>query len=578
MKLSRWQAAGAVLTLAIAAAAHAQPANDECTGAIAVVDGNNNVDNTGATTSVTLPGTCLAYDAVNFVYAGPTFSGVDTWYSYTAPATGIRNFEIINDANSPPTSTLALYDSCGPAMTLLACNTGGGISSNGKIRHYPVTGGTTYYIRYSIYGATGTGVAANVLNISAPPTTPVAFDDCELATPVAGQPLLVPFDLAATTNGDVRYFDCDPFRRDGWFAWTPSMSGIGLVRGCSDTVPLNSNQLRFAAHASCDTPPLVCMQNVNDPGWPTACFPDIAWNVTAGQTYLIRVAVGRMTTVMNGSLVFEVRPPATGFAIPAGAIPESEPCSDISANDTNDGCAIAPHVSEPIELCRVYSGTTNGRRELFPGALNAWPNWDNDSYEFTLPADDTITITGQSEFFPRTELRVGCDPFATVVTGATNNVAPTVGLTYNLGEKRVSGVVSAFTVTLVAGTYQYFISPVGSANGGPDCSGGNRYWFKITSASTECSGACCTGTSCSSSTQAACTGTYQGDGSACGPMGNPTTCCPANFNGAGGVTVQDIFDFLAAYFSGDLRADFNQAGGVSVQDIFDYLAAYFAGC
>jgi hypothetical protein len=54
--------------------------------------------------------------------------------------------------------------------------------------------------------------------------------------------------------------------------------------------------------------------------------------------------------------------------------------------------------------------------------------------------------------------------------------------------------------------------------------------------------------------------------------------CPADFNRTGGITVQDIFDFLAAYFAGDPRADFNQAGGLSVQDIFDFLAAYFAGC
>ena len=57
----------------------------------------------------------------------------------------------------------------------------------------------------------------------------------------------------------------------------------------------------------------------------------------------------------------------------------------------------------------------------------------------------------------------------------------------------------------------------------------------------------------------------------------PSTC-PADFNASGAVSVQDIFDFLAAYFEGDVRADFNASGAISVQDIFDYLAAYFAGC
>lgn len=91
-------------------------------------------------------------------------------------------------------------------------------------------------------------------------------------------------------------------------------------------------------------------------------------------------------------------------------------------------------------------------------------------------------------------------------------------------------------------------------------------------------GACCVGTACSVSTGAACGGTFSGPGSACGAPGNPTTCCPANFNGSGGVSVQDIFDFLNAWFASNMSADFNTSGAVSVQDIFDFLSAWFAGC
>ena len=56
------------------------------------------------------------------------------------------------------------------------------------------------------------------------------------------------------------------------------------------------------------------------------------------------------------------------------------------------------------------------------------------------------------------------------------------------------------------------------------------------------------------------------------------TFCPVDFNGSGSLTVQDLFDFLTAYFAGDLRADFNASGTVTGQDIFDFLNAYFAGC
>lgn len=54
--------------------------------------------------------------------------------------------------------------------------------------------------------------------------------------------------------------------------------------------------------------------------------------------------------------------------------------------------------------------------------------------------------------------------------------------------------------------------------------------------------------------------------------------CPADFNGSGTVSVQDIFDFLSAYFLGLPTADVNDSGSVTVQDIFSYLTLYFIGC
>jgi hypothetical protein len=42
--------------------------------------------------------------------------------------------------------------------------------------------------------------------------------------------------------------------------------------------------------------------------------------------------------------------------------------------------------------------------------------------------------------------------------------------------------------------------------------------------------------------------------------------------------VQDLFDFIGAFFAVHPTADFNASGGVSVQDLFDFIAGYFAGC
>ena len=91
-------------------------------------------------------------------------------------------------------------------------------------------------------------------------------------------------------------------------------------------------------------------------------------------------------------------------------------------------------------------------------------------------------------------------------------------------------------------------------------------------------GACCTGTLCASTTQASCTGAFQGAATVCGAPGNPTTCCPANFNQIDGLSIADIFDFLAAWFAGQPSADFNHIDGITIADIFDFLGAWFAGC
>lgn len=54
--------------------------------------------------------------------------------------------------------------------------------------------------------------------------------------------------------------------------------------------------------------------------------------------------------------------------------------------------------------------------------------------------------------------------------------------------------------------------------------------------------------------------------------------CLADFNRSGGATIQDVFDFLAAWFDGNPAADVNTSGSVSLQDIFDFLTAWFIGC
>ena len=96
-----------------------------------------------------------------------------------------------------------------------------------------------------------------------------------------------------------------------------------------------------------------------------------------------------------------------------------------------------------------------------------------------------------------------------------------------------------------------------------------------------CQGACCCGSNCAMTAASACTGAgvaFSGAGTVCTPYSATAPCCRGDYNKSGAVSVQDIFDFLAAYFANSPCADSNDTAAISVQDIFDFLAAYFGGC
>jgi hypothetical protein len=54
--------------------------------------------------------------------------------------------------------------------------------------------------------------------------------------------------------------------------------------------------------------------------------------------------------------------------------------------------------------------------------------------------------------------------------------------------------------------------------------------------------------------------------------------CPADFNNDGAASVQDLLDFLGAYFDGEPAADVNGSGSVTMQDVLDFVGAYFTAC
>jgi subtilisin-like proprotein convertase family protein len=103
------------------------------------------------------------------------------------------------------------------------------------------------------------------------------------------------------------------------------------------------------------------------------------------------------------------------------------------------------------------------------------------------------------------------------------------------------------------------------------------------------SGVCCRGATCNTTitSAGACTGSgtagafFSTTGSTCntGAVSN-SPCCYADYNKAGGITVQDIFDFLSDWFAGNTFAKVGgdgATGGLTVQNIFDFLSDWFTG-
>jgi hypothetical protein len=82
------------------------------------------------------------------------------------------------------------------------------------------------------------------------------------------------------------------------------------------------------------------------------------------------------------------------------------------------------------------------------------------------------------------------------------------------------------------------------------------------------------GTSCPTSASRV----FMGPGTSCGPATNRLDCCPANFDRANGIDLQDILDFCGAWFGSNLAADFDHNGRLALNDFIGFVSAWVAGC
>ena len=247
------------------------PLNDNCSGALTAVEGDNSYSTVGAT----LDGCSVC--------EGDCSGDIDVWFAYTPSASGVTQITTCGQSNQGYSSYASIFDGCGGNE--VAC--GANISACGYTLFAAVTAGHTYYIRVAADNSSDDGYGRGTLTIS----TPMAFasnDNCAHAA------IAVPGDNAFNTTNATNdgYSSCEPTNYapegdpDVWFTFSPPLSGVIHAQTCKTQ---NTYTLVAAYTGGCNGSEVAC----GAAGAQNSCGgygADLSLSVTGGQAILFRVA------------------------------------------------------------------------------------------------------------------------------------------------------------------------------------------------------------------------------------------------------------------------------------------------
>jgi hypothetical protein len=512
--------------------------------------------------SATLSATTLGATPDGTAPCGISNASPDVWHRYTVPYTG----SLTMDTCGSDFDTVLSFHSLGLG-TVIACNDdaaipGPGCSTLTSALSMAVNQGDQFLVRVSGYqGAAG----HYTLN-----TKVVPFNNaCAAPTPV----------FSGTYYGNTAGATVDGSASCGTSFGTPDI-WYRFRSDCSGTLSLDTAGSSYDTVVSVRTGCAGAEVGCNDDVQIGTLWSSLSVTVQPGVDYLIRVSGFNGAT---GNVVLHVYPPP---------LPQ-------------DDCAGAALIGLGDHLFATRCATT-GSLPLPPwcedaaGAVPFYDVW----YRYIAAAPGVLEVgLCNTSFNAALAVYGSCptSPYQAVICGARENSCdqpPLASINTLPGDEylfRIGGYYGLNAGLAGSGTIQLTLVPfetgaccltVGGCalTSAYECPGVFQGEGSTCSPSPcpSLAGSCCTGTTCTELDAAACDaagGSFGGTGTTClhGPL-NPVTCCRADINGAGGLGVQDIFDFLSAYFAADPRADFNVSGSVTVQDIFDFLAAYFAGC
>lgn len=569
--------AGMAVSMMAGSVAMAQPANDLCSGAIALTPGTPAMENNFTATSTD--------DGVNSTCQTNVKNGI--WYSLSTGSGGGGPWQVSTCTGTTTSHDTVLtvfaagVDCSGinSAANILLCNDDGGpwcTGSNNSSMTVTLAASSTYLIRVQSWG----GTTSQAITLLAQQLVPIGI--CCNNTTGACAAIVSGACATGSTLGS---------------GTTCGASSCPAIATCCDNTTGACSTIFGGA----------CATGTTQTGTGTTCNPNPCPPSQA-------CCSGTSCTIVLQSVGC-----GSGVSQGAGSTCSPNPC--LAADEcatTNLVAALGSQSSSNVGASTSFNITPGS---LCPGIIASGTGGNNDVFwVFTAPATTNYTLNtcAANSFDTVLSVHSACPATSANVlacnddSSSTGNTPcaegnllsriQTVALT--AGQVYYIRVASYLTTTF--GNYTLTIAYVDPSSVGSCCVGascaltdagncGGTFAAGGSCTPSPCAapgGVCCRGATCTTTitSGAACTSSLIGSpmagaafptGAGCnsGAISN-APCCYADYNKVGGITINDIFDFLSDWFAGSPYANVGgdgSSGVLNVQNIFDFLNNWFAG-
>ena len=495
---------------------------------------------------------------------------------------------------------------------------------------FPVSPGNTYFINLHTSSSLVPVVAMDV-KFS---LLPKAGDNCSDAVPIVGTGVftfhnLEAFDPQAPFTALVCGATANAaMALDSWYKWVAPVTGKASIynRGLPTPFPCRLAVFQESAPGVCPTSTSSIVRCANmGGGGSNSGIPDgtaaangiDTWNVVAGQTYYFQFASQLLSPTflyVFADMELLVQPTVNGrCCIDATSclLTSLEDCTARGGTYGGDGSACVPATG-------TTSSYTGGSIAMPPnnpysnGTITVADTFIVDDVEVVVDINNpalldvrlalikdgamvTLTHRGRLNYIPFGNLALGLagaytfnDMGATSLFDAMNNYAnpaPT-GVYRPAGSANINnGLRANFHGKSAAGVWTLVAAGDGTfGNGGVVNSWTLRLKRGGASACGPSNEMCCRGTTCNPVDAGTCTGAVAGSNSlvvaSCGAGNTMASCCYADYNHDGTQSIDDLFLYFNAYFTGSPWANVGGDGIAqpTIDDLFLYISAYFGTC